>query len=238
MNLYDTLIDIYLVIAADHGSEWVIQGIALLISTLCAVAGYFAFWLGRKESPPRVLCSTFFWVSLFTSLIWYVMPLLPQPRFPSLIQGILHADLVASTIGVAGATMFLIYGVQALQAVRANHIATGVHMCDFLAPATLLTNGPYARIRHPMFMGDFLAHFGLCLATGALFTAPLLPIYFALSAGFNLAEERWVLSQRFGDKYQAYRTSVPFAITPWTALPMAIGTLLFVIGALSLPGIS
>jgi len=234
-QLTTSLLENYAAITATHGGDWSIQVIALLISLGCAVAGYATFWLGRREPPPRRLCGVLYWISLLTSLIWYVMPFLPQPRFPSLPEGIEQTSAIGLAVGLIGLAMALVYGVQALRTVRSNQTATGAGMRDFLTPSTLLTDGPYGRVRHPMFLGDFLAHLGVSLATGALFTTLLLPLYFAISAGFNLAEERWVLRPRFGQTFQEYQAAVPFAITPRTAAVLALGALLFVVGALAVP---
>jgi len=234
-RLTTSLLENYAAIAVTHGDEWSIQVIALLISLACAVAGYATFWLGRREPPPRRLCGLLYWISLLTSVIWYVMPFLPQPRFPSLLDGIQQTSAIGLAVGLIGLVMALFYGVQALRTVRSNQTATGAGMRDFLTPSKLLTDGPYGRVRHPMFLGDFLAHLGVCLATGALFTTLLLPLYFAISAGFNLAEERWVLRPRFGQTFQDYRAAVPFAVTPRTAAVLALGALLFVVGALAVP---
>lgn len=234
-RLSTSLLENYTAIAASHGGDWSIQIIALSISIGCAVAGYATFWLGQRESPPKRLCGALYWISLLTSVVWYVMPFLPQPRFPSLSEGIQQASATGLTIGLVGVVMALFYGIKALRTVRSNMTATGAGMREFLAPSTLLTDGHYGHIRHPMFMGDFLTHLGVCLATGALFTTPLLPLYFAISAGFNLAEERWVLRPRFGRAFQDYRAAVPFAVTPRTAVVLALGVLLFVVGALAVP---
>jgi protein-S-isoprenylcysteine O-methyltransferase Ste14 len=234
-QLPTSLIENYTAIAVSHGVDWHIQIIALLLSIGCAVAGYATFWLGQRESSSKRLCDVLYWISLLTSVIWYVMPFLPQPRFTSLHEGIMQASIIGMTVGLAGTAMALFYGFQALSTVRSNLTATGTGIQNFLAPSTLLINGPYRRIRHPMFLGDFLTHLGVCLATGALFTTPLLPLYFAISAGFNLAEERWVLQPRFGEDFKNYQATVPFAVTPRSALTMAIGALLFVIGVLTMP---
>ncbi|MGD9172112.1 MAG: methyltransferase [Candidatus Thiodiazotropha sp.] len=232
-----SLLENYTAIAASHGGDLSIQIIALLTSIGCAVAGYATFWLGQRESPSKRLCGTLYWISLLTSVIWYVMPFLPQPRFPSLPEGIQQASAIGLMVGLAGTAMVLFYGFQALRTVRSNLTATGTGMRNFLTPSVLLIDGPYRQVRHPMFLGDFLTHLGVCLATGALFTTPLLPLYFAISAGFNLAEERWVLQPRFGQDFKNYQATVPFAVTPRTALAMAVGALLFVIGALTMPSI-
>jgi protein-S-isoprenylcysteine O-methyltransferase Ste14 len=126
------------------------------------------------------------------------------------------------TIGLAGAAAFVWYGSCALRVVRENGMATGHAMVDFLQPSHLLVEGAYARVRHPMFLCDFLAHSGLAVAAGALTTFALLPVYFALSAMFNAAEERWVLKPSFGETFERYRTRVPGYMTRGAALVLCL----------------
>lgn len=75
-------------------------------------------------------------------------------------------------------------------------------------PGDLHTSGPYARSRHPQYVGVILALCGVVvLANSALVTVLCLA-----NAGWLVArafaEERW-LAREFGDAYERYRESVP-----------------------------
>ncbi|HEY7889172.1 MAG TPA: isoprenylcysteine carboxylmethyltransferase family protein [Steroidobacteraceae bacterium] len=67
----------------------------------------------------------------------------------------------------------------------------------------LVTSGPYAYVRHPIYAGIMLAMIGAALAVGVLWLLvfPLYVIYFIASAR---TEEKMMLAQ-FPDAYLAYR---------------------------------
>lgn len=76
----------------------------------------------------------------------------------------------------------------------------------------LVTTGPYARIRHPIYTGILLAMLGSALAVGAAWFIPFLifTVYFVYSAK---VEEK-LMRQQFPDQYPAYmektKMLVPF----------------------------
>ncbi len=85
------------------------------------------------------------------------------------------------------------------------------------APA-LITSGPYAHVRNPIYVGSILAGFGMAGLTGDPWMLPLCAVAFViLYATIVPAEERF-LGEAFGDKYEAYARAVPRLIprlTPW-----------------------
>lgn len=78
---------------------------------------------------------------------------------------------------------------------------------------TLAVHGPYARLRHPLYLGSFLSGIGLVVGGGVWF---LLPVYVILYLWLYLraarAEEE-ELAMRFGEAFREYRRRVP-AILP------------------------
>ena len=203
-------------VAEDVASPAVLS--VLAISLLGVLSGLLAFRRNdvAVAAGPKVAgtARTFlYWLSLLPSVLWYVLPFLPQARFPSLYEGLSQGQMMALIVGLAGGFVFIWYGLRALRIFRENQDATGAAMVDFLRPSRLLVDGDYARVRHPMFLYDFLAHSGLAVAAGALTTLALLPLYFLFSAAFNVVEERWVLAPRFGDAFDRYRARVPGYMT-------------------------
>jgi protein-S-isoprenylcysteine O-methyltransferase Ste14 len=79
----------------------------------------------------------------------------------------------------------------------------------------LITGGPYAMVRHPIYTGLLLAFVGLALARGEW--RGIFGVLIAAGAFWRKlkVEERWML-ERFGDKYQTYSQRVsaliPFVI--------------------------
>jgi len=88
--------------------------------------------------------------------------------------------------------------------IRAVQAAGSVAVDD---PDRLLTTGPYARSRNPMYLGWGLLHLGSALLTGSgwlLAAAPpaMMAVHHAV-----LGEERR-LEQRFGEEFARYRATV------------------------------
>ena len=102
--------------------------------------------------------------------------------------------------------------------IRAVQAAGSVAVDD---PDRLLTSGPYARSRNPMYLGWGLLHLGSALVTGSgWLLAAVPPAILAVHHGV-LGEERR-LEQRFGDEFARYRAAVP-RYRPsrgWAGLPM------------------
>lgn len=197
-------------------SELLPQGV--VIFTLLSILGTFSGILCFKDYPHhgaaiqgKHLTSRrgLYWFSLIPSFCWYVIPFLPQPRFASLWQGVQHRELLPLTVGLLALAVALHYGRLAMKVVNINLKSTGPAMRNFLAPHSLLVQGPYARVRHPMFLFDFMTHTGVAVAAGAVTGVALLPIYYALSASICVAEERWILAPRFGESFQRYMSDVP-----------------------------
>ncbi len=75
-------------------------------------------------------------------------------------------------------------------------------------PDRLLTTGPYALTRNPMYLGHLLFLAGLALATGSPIAAVgLLRQWRRLDE--RVAEDEERLERIFGDAYRAYRRRVP-----------------------------
>ncbi|HEX9436645.1 MAG TPA: isoprenylcysteine carboxylmethyltransferase family protein [Candidatus Limnocylindria bacterium] len=81
-------------------------------------------------------------------------------------------------------------------------------------PDRLLTTGPYAASRNPMYLGHLVFLAGLALATGSpVAVAGLLWQWLRLGARVLEDEER--LDRIFGDEYRAYVARVP----RWVRMP-------------------
>ncbi len=77
----------------------------------------------------------------------------------------------------------------------------------------LTCGGPYAWIRHPLYLGTLLIAAGLLVAAGGP-VAPwglglLLPVFFVYYLPYKERIESARLERRFGERYRAYRASVP-----------------------------
>ncbi len=79
---------------------------------------------------------------------------------------------------------------------------------DLEHPEQLVTSGPYAIIRNPMYLGWALLHFGAGSAVGSGWMVTTIPAAEAWIHGEVVREER-ALGERFGEEFRAYRAAVP-----------------------------
>jgi protein-S-isoprenylcysteine O-methyltransferase Ste14 len=100
---------------------------------------------------------------------------------------------------------------QPLIIVGVSLVAGGVRAAgrvDLAAPARLVTGGPYARSRNPMYTGWALATLGLGVVARSGWLVAAVPLAAAWTHAGVLREERR-LAELFGTDFQAYRAGVP-----------------------------
>jgi protein-S-isoprenylcysteine O-methyltransferase Ste14 len=101
-------------------------------------------------------------------------------------------------------------GVALAAAGLALRIAAMVRLGDRFAPVVALqrehaleTRGPYATLRHPGYVGSWLANLGAALAFGSA-AGLVSPVLFAVALEARMREEEAQLERRFGDAWRAY----------------------------------
>ena len=87
-----------------------------------------------------------------------------------------------------------------------------------LRPAKLMQTGPYARMRHPMYMAEMLLWLGLAIYFGSLVVLGTGAIIVILAARFVIPREERALESQFGEEYRQYRKRVP-ALVGWKRRP-------------------
>ena len=78
----------------------------------------------------------------------------------------------------------------------------------------LATDGMYARIRHPQYVGFVLVMFGFLLQWPTLLTLAMFPVLVVMYVRLARSEEREALAE-FGDEYRAYMNRVPAFLPRW-----------------------
>lgn len=113
-------------------------------------------------------------------------------------------DLALPAALRAAGALIAVAGLLLLQRV---HAALGAHFSPVLelkADHALVTTGPYARVRHPMYTAGLLFTLGHGLAGGALPALwPLAAV--SLLVLLRLPDEEAMLEARFGDAFRAYK---------------------------------
>jgi hypothetical protein len=87
----------------------------------------------------------------------------------------------------------------------------------------LTTSGPYAHLRHPLYVGSFLIGVGMSVAGGHWVWTALVVGFFAALYGRTLAEEGERLATIFGTRYQEYAARVPALLPRLTPFRPAEG---------------
>ena len=79
---------------------------------------------------------------------------------------------------------------------------------DITSPPMLLTGGPYALSRNPMYVGWSLIYLGIGLTVNSLWIMALFPVVIAYIHFVDIPREEQLLQQQFGQEYQDYQKHV------------------------------
>ena len=138
---------------------------------------------------------------------WNNIPL-PEPHIAGILaSGVVHLTrpwrLPGSQRLYSGAGWVLLGSGVALSA-SAVRAASGI---DIEQPSTLISSGPYAISRNPMYIGWTLLYLGAALVTRNAWMVALFPIVAGIIHREVLREEP-TLEQAFGEEYLRYRKLV------------------------------
>jgi protein-S-isoprenylcysteine O-methyltransferase Ste14 len=73
----------------------------------------------------------------------------------------------------------------------------------------LVTTGPYAMTRNPLYFGNMLIGLGACVLSELLWIIPIFVALFSFQYVCIIAWEQDLLRQRFGQEYEQYAKRVP-----------------------------
>ncbi len=80
----------------------------------------------------------------------------------------------------------------------------------------LTTSGPYAHVRHPLYVGSFLIGIGVTIAGGHWAWPLTFVLFYGYAYARTLRYEAAVLTELFGDRYAEYAAQVPPVIPRFT----------------------
>jgi protein-S-isoprenylcysteine O-methyltransferase Ste14 len=180
--------------------------VAVLLSAHLIFLSAAALRILRGQREHLLIAHASWWIQYYPPLVW--LPFLVayvQPLAVDLDQSL---RLLGLAIAVASAG----FAAWAMWSLGRSY---GIRM-DVFEGHALKTDGPYALVRHPMFLGIVLFHLGASLALESALllaaTALLVVPFTQLRIG---AEER-VLREAFGERYLRYAERVP-ALIPFRA---------------------
>lgn len=85
---------------------------------------------------------------------------------------------------------------------------------------TLISHGPFALHRNPLYAGNFVIWLGVVTGSGALWFLPVAAVLFALEYYFIIRYEEGVLESFFGAEYLAYKARTPRWLIRGAASPV------------------
>ena len=82
---------------------------------------------------------------------------------------------------------------------------------DIQSKGGLITEGPYAYVRHPQYSGLFLVMIGMLVQWPTIITALMFPVLVFVYYRLSKREESELIAQ-FGDEYKRYTERTPMFI--------------------------
>ena len=79
---------------------------------------------------------------------------------------------------------------------------------DFEKPTTLMTTGPYAFSRNPMYVAWTLIYLAVTLLLNTGWLVILFPVSLLIIHFYDVRREERFLEQKFGEEYRQYRARV------------------------------
>ncbi len=191
-----------------------------LVSIIHWAGGLFAFttlvivlygiWRGTQRGAGATTGKTGAWsrsalVYFGLTAVFVLLAWLGWRQIPVKLSALLRAGmLIGGSLLYFPGLAFLLWGRLAL---GRNYFVSTSQGAQLLAGQQMVTGGPYAIVRHPMYVGLILAAWGALLI---YFTWTAL--YFAAVSPFVLkrvAKEEQLLAAEFGAEWQAYARRVP-----------------------------
>jgi protein-S-isoprenylcysteine O-methyltransferase Ste14 len=86
-------------------------------------------------------------------------------------------------------------------------VATAAEL-DIEAPSGIITTGPYAFSRNPMYVGWTLVNLGIALVSNNLWILLSLLVVIFYTHGFVILKEEQILQEQFGEQYLEYKKAV------------------------------
>lgn len=136
------------------------------------------------------------WLVAGIALVWVQTVLLPGWTHPFALTGLLGAVLV-----LAGVALMI----WAIAAFRAHQTSVVPHQ----VPRQLITTGPFAYSRNPIYLGDVLVLAGAVLWWGAWPSLPVIPTFvWIIQRRFVSPEER-CMQENFGQQFTDFVQKTP-----------------------------
>lgn len=159
-------------------------------------------------------------VAAYVVVFWLLLPgVLLIPHVASVCSARIVLPLPAAWWF---ALVFAVPGVYLIIASSLNFVTAGRgYPISHLPPVRLVTNGPHAWMRHPIYCGYVLLWIGIAFALRSVSILVVTVPVLAASVAVYIAVEERVLLRRFGAMYAQYRRDVPATLLSGRPLLLA-----------------
>jgi protein-S-isoprenylcysteine O-methyltransferase Ste14 len=178
--------------------------IAVLIAAHVIFLSAAALRILRGQRGHQIVSTAPWWIEFYPPLVW--LPFLVAYFQPLPIDLDLNVQYTGLAIAIASA-LFAAWAMWALG--RSYGIRT-----DIFDGHRLVTGGPYAFVRHPMYLGIILYHVGATLVLQSPLLLALTALVIVPYTAIRIAYEERPLREAFGEGYASYQRSVP-ALLPF-----------------------
>jgi len=173
--------------------------IAVLLSGHVIFLSAAALRILRGQRRHQLVAQAPWWIQYYPPLVW----------LPFLIAYVAPVPLdIGRGVQTAGLVIALASALFAAWAMWSLGTSYGIRL-DVFADHRLKTDGPYAIVRHPMYLGIVLFHVGATLAFESLLLLAATLLYVVPLTAIRIAYEERVLREAFGDRYAQYQRDVP-----------------------------
>lgn len=156
---------------------------------------------GQREHALRVEAP--WYVSLYPPLVW-----VPLVGATLVIKGEHELDDAAQLVGLAIAFTASAFGAWSMWSLGRSY-GTGL---DLFTGHALKTNGPFAVVRHPMYLAVIVYHVGAALALESLSILAVAALIVVPYTALRIVYEEHVLREGFGERYEAYARRTPLLL--------------------------
>ncbi|MDQ2952634.1 MAG: isoprenylcysteine carboxylmethyltransferase family protein [Chloroflexota bacterium] len=139
-------------------------------------------------------------------LVQYYPPLVWLPFLAAYVQP--FAIDLDQNLQFAGLALGILSALFAAWAMWSLGKSYGIRT-DIFEGHRLVTTGPYAIVRHPMYLGIVLYHLGASLVLQSPLLLALTALVIAPYTAIRIAYEERALRHAFGERYAAYQSAVP-----------------------------
>jgi len=180
--------------------------IAVLLAAHLIFLSAGALRILRGQRAHLLVADAPWWIQYYPPLVWlpfvvaYVQPLA------------IDLDQTLRLVGLAVAVTSAAFAAWAMWSLGRSY---GIRM-DVFEGHSLKTDGPYAVVRHPMYLGIVLFHVGASLALESPLLLVATALFVAPFTAFRISAEEKVLKDAFGERYLRYAERVP-ALIPFGA---------------------